>query len=1010
MSSQTFEYLKNNKSIIVQAGAGAGKTTELTELVYKYLNNFYSKNKTWPKIVVCTFTRKATHELRERVMKKALQENDLQVLKFVQTSPDLQITTLHGIFLRYLKTSGGLINLSNNFKVCEDYELVKDYKFVFQNLIKTDKQFSTIYDNLIATISVSELINYFISHMQFKFYCTNLESINLENLMLELNEQVKKLQKDISELLQIIDDANQKVWRDWLLALSFTDKSVKQLSENNLDSFFMQLREHKPPRITKSTDPACIELKESICDRIAKILKHHNYLNFSKNINCHRTFDYCSDKFVNAWLERLVSVNKLPINCIELATMLCVQKDEAATQAFSKQWNVWFVDEYQDTSLIQTKILDKLIGHSSRYLVGDPQQSIYLFRGANENVFSNKQKSIANAQGLLKEKLINYRSNSGVLDFINSLAVVLGKKFKQMQFPGSDDDSKLIDFGGSAPVTFFQSASAKAEQTVIVDQILALNRLVNDLAEICILARTNKDLYEIANVLKQNNVPVFVNQSDSFLLKQEVQDVLSVLRFLVTPDDSLNLIRLCGSPWINIDYNQIHKQKNISLWAALSQNDSNASVQELKQALKLKETLGELKVWWYLVQRYKIISYYQNLDQTGQAVANIWKIYEDVSSRQKSESSFSFNAFFEKITTQIKQNSSIQQAVPIEFTNNEAQSGFVQLMTIHASKGLQFKHVFLIGCNKPYRFQNAGFWIAEDENGLWSVLSENIDKSQDQVSFKNFVYHNIENNLKQKEIEEYYRLLYVAVTRAIVSIKLFSVGKISNNSWSEKINQIPDSNFLQKRQLRDSTETELTFETKQVVKQEPSSKNVSIPDLINKNAATDQSISYTKRKNVNKESENLNIESLMKIQKGISIHSHLERSSQLTDAALKSHFEKFENGLLLNVHQKGFKEWSFSYLFEQQKIRGQIDLWYKDSNNHVYVVDYKTGSQAYIEKAFQQLRFYAFALHKLKKVNLSDKISLIVTFPLEGVSEKREAPEFQELEKEISNFLSDISD
>jgi ATP-dependent helicase/nuclease subunit A len=114
--STTPEPIKLDQSIIVRAGAGAGKTTALTEHVLDVAREFRKTQDRYPRIVVTTFTKKATQELKERLVLLALKKHH-DLLEFVNSSSALKISTIHGILDQFLRQYGGAIELDPSFSV-----------------------------------------------------------------------------------------------------------------------------------------------------------------------------------------------------------------------------------------------------------------------------------------------------------------------------------------------------------------------------------------------------------------------------------------------------------------------------------------------------------------------------------------------------------------------------------------------------------------------------------------------------------------------------------------------------------------------------------------------------------------------------------------------------------------------------------------------------------------------------------------------------------------------------
>ena len=107
---------------IVRAGAGAGKTTKLVSQVFDVASEFKKKYERLPQVVVCTFTRKATQELRERLTIKSFDQTDFELVNYVSSSSHIHISTIHGVLHLFLSKYGHLLNLDNDFQLINDSE------------------------------------------------------------------------------------------------------------------------------------------------------------------------------------------------------------------------------------------------------------------------------------------------------------------------------------------------------------------------------------------------------------------------------------------------------------------------------------------------------------------------------------------------------------------------------------------------------------------------------------------------------------------------------------------------------------------------------------------------------------------------------------------------------------------------------------------------------------------------------------------------------------------------
>jgi ATP-dependent helicase/nuclease subunit A len=114
-----------------------------------------------------------------------------------------------------------------------------------------------------------------------------------------------------------------------------------------------------------------------------------------------------------------------------------------------------------------------------------------------------------------------------------------------------------------------------------------------------------------------------------------------------------------------------------------------------------------------------------------------------------------------------------------------------------------------------------------------------------------------------------------------------------------------------------------------------------------------------------------------------------------------SYMAEDQDGLWLDIIRRGEVEFGMAVQFEGKLIQGQIDLWGEDSQGLIWIVDYKTGSTSYREKAFYQLQIYCWALQKIKKIEAHKTVNLAVIYPFSKMTLVRQAPSLVEIEKEL---------
>ncbi|MCB0367995.1 MAG: UvrD-helicase domain-containing protein, partial [Bdellovibrionales bacterium] len=196
MSSPTLELKK-----IIKAGAGAGKTTTLVNRLYEYFVLFRQVNKKNPKVIVTTFTKKATQELRERLLKKAIQEEDEEFFRVINNKKLIHISTIHGVLHLAIKENLTRLGLRSDLQVISDGEEKHIYHQQIRNLLLSDSS----YDDLLNVYSLNDVVDFCVNYYfhqsldgEITFF---LESEYKEKVYSQINEILKDLQHSTEKLI-----------------------------------------------------------------------------------------------------------------------------------------------------------------------------------------------------------------------------------------------------------------------------------------------------------------------------------------------------------------------------------------------------------------------------------------------------------------------------------------------------------------------------------------------------------------------------------------------------------------------------------------------------------------------------------------------------------------------------------------------------------------------------------------------------------------------------------------
>lgn len=421
-------------------------------------------------------------------------------------------------------------------------------------------------------------------------------------------------------------------------------------------------------------------------------------------------------------------------------------RNDSIRSHYQSRFQHILVDEFQDTSTLQYKWLCLLAkGGAKIFAVGDDDQSIYSFRGANVKNITNFVSAYAHSTVIKLEQ--NYRSYGHILKSANTLiannSTRLGKKLWTEQ-------------GNGNPVHVVEHCSDILESQWLSKEILTLVSGEKLNSDIAILYRNNAQSNIVEHALFSAGIPYKVRAGLRFFERQEIKHALAYLRLILNPNDDVSWMRVVNFPTRGIGSRTIEQQINVarslnlSLHAALPYMSGKNVCKLLRfsnlltdislktQHLSLTATIE------YTLEASGLLAYYQR--EEGERLENLRQLITDAvifSSKENLEEleldRYLYNRFLESRnipsgTNMPEKPTNLEMflaytAMETESSCRSLESSTVQLMTIHAAKGLEFNTVFVIGL----------------EEGL---------------------FPNENNSHEIKKLEEERRLMYVAMTRS----------------------------------------------------------------------------------------------------------------------------------------------------------------------------------------------------------------------------------------------------
>jgi ATP-dependent helicase/nuclease subunit A len=1027
VSSPTPRDLKSANPVlvetIVRAGAGAGKTRALVQRVSSLYEHFQNSEQRSPRLVVCTFTRKATQELRERLIRNALQSQSAGFLEFVQNSTQLHISTIHGVLSMFLRQAAHHIGLNPSF------EIVSSEKSgaLFRRTIRASMRDNVDFEGLLDTYSMTQIVSYCREYFDLRLMGQDVVIPTEAGCERLFTARMEALGRTVQTLIEDIDSvaAGEAKWTKYTAGLAELLPKLKfetwtKLSVEEREDLSFPRRPNRPSATASKPSPVGEDLYARLDDAIeglAQLQKPTWDPQFWKVVEAsHSALNRMAASMYEVIFRTKLAEGLIDYADLESFSLYVVKNHPQLAQLFSEEWDQWLVDEFQDTSPSQVALIEALKGKSPAFYVGDPQQSIYLFRGAQVGVFSSKEQQIVEQQGIHTELLRNYRSQPELLSFMNWTFSNSGPPFKSMVPREEKGEEEAAAAAAATPCARLHLLADDEQQSrelancvfELMDQGVGLN-------EICILARANSQLNKLSRDLRKAGIPCLVHASGGFARRREVLDGLSIAMFVLNPFDDLNLVRLLRSPGYHVpdwELMLLGKTKG-AVWDKLK--TLSASVSSLTTCPAIVEVFGRLQK---VLERSSQIGFYHTVeteilrsglidssyqeDSTGQREANIWKLLSMLRKADLKEGETPM-ALVDRLL--FEEEGLVEADAAAALAPDR-----LNLMTVHLSKGLEFDHVLLPYANKaPQLTRHRDLLVANTDDGRSELLVATWNPVTQGATLPPSARAAIED-LNQREQSESERLLYVALTRAKRSVRVFGVGKVVSGSWMDRPHWTQPLESIQE-------DAETTFEI-------PSSPAFGVHvlkrarPLLERKFFADEARVIRPPWSILPASENaapLETKKLGSIPDFVSRLRAGDRGNRFHELMQACRYQSFEAAVQLaaerfpddinraqqalrylqqqtdfpwgQLMQTGFSEYGFAFEAEGKLQNRRIDLW-GVVDEKIWMIDYKTGPSSQAEIAFEQLQAYAQRLAPiLNSRGLGNlPLTLVATFPFERVS------------------------
>lgn len=555
--------------------------------------------------------------------------------------------------------------------------------------------------------------------------------------------------------------------------------------------------------------------------------------------------------FSQAYLEAKRKENAFEFSDIAHFAIEILEKYPDIQEAYQEKYHEVMVDEYQDNNHMQERMLELLANGHNRFMVGDIKQSIYRFRQADPLIFNQKFKDYQENPELGRLILLkeNFRSQSEVLDATNSIfthlmdeeigdilyddshRLLAGSDRQKEEYP--ENRAQIILYDSSASPELEEESDQKDDSSqvpqlspgqikIVAKEIIRLHETENvAFSDITLLvsSRTRND--NIFRTFNQFGIPLVADGGqENYLQSVEMMVMLDTLRTINNPLNDYALVALLKSPMFAFDEDQLARialqdsseEFTESFYKKMlnSQLKTGKNAQLISHELssKIDFFINQLKNWRQFAQKHSLYDliwhiynqrFYFDFVATGpkgeQAQANLYALAIRASQFEKAgyKGLSRFITMIDRILETENDLADVDVAKPKDAVN---------VMTIHKSKGLEFKYVFILNCDQKFGFQDLKAPAIMDRHQGIGIkyladFKSYLDAQQFssvKVSLETLPYQVIRKAVKRATLSEQMRLLYVAMTRA--EKKLYLVGKGQKEKLVDKFEDQRQDNHL----------------------------------------------------------------------------------------------------------------------------------------------------------------------------------------------------------------------
>ncbi len=819
------------KHISVTAGPGSGKTTVLVE---RYLHVLREHNLSIDQIVAITFTNRAANEMRERlraslnlILRTETTEKRKRWLNYKRTLDGAVITTIHGFYARLLREFPVEARIDPQFLLLDEHRAAMLLESIVEEVLS---EFISGGHVEISRLTLGVGRSKLAAALAQLYRDVRGQGLTLEKLAL----QTAQVHATMEDHARALSDLNGR------MSSFLATRRNTAAARNNHDQLSIAWADVQKTLETIPSHESLADYCRSVegfrdvrpraLAPIAERVKELDTLVWGKNLSG-RVPQVCLDLFASQYALEIVSVltridqrlneekqrlSALDFDDLEVRTLALLERPEVLTRA-TERYKFFLVDEFQDTNGLQRQLLERLVLSKQRndanlFIVGDRKQSIYAFRGADVDVFREMTATLEAAGGESKSLPLNFRSQPPLINFFNHLFSRLFQiptevpprqveKLEQLGYVNHENSQarrELRDSGPLVELLIATKASAQDDPQLeqesrmldakqLAQRITTLTQTYPDLkfSDIALLFRAMTHTYIYESVFRRANIPYQTVLGRGFYEREEITDLIQLLRFLDNKTDEIALAAVLRSPLCGISDNALlalraaprldevngsDPARSLSLtrklYTALRQHRDIAFINEdehelLDRAANLISRLISRRHHYsiedllrFAVDQSEYMTVIAANFDGAQRLANVQRLFTLAGRFERSGNHLIRD--FVRYVEEFEAIGSRESEGQIDESANA-----VRLMTIHQAKGLEFPVVIIPDLQRLSRVSSDNWVLLDRHEGLTLKVPDGRGKLVAGCTFSEFEKRNA-----LREQFESMRLLYVAATRA----------------------------------------------------------------------------------------------------------------------------------------------------------------------------------------------------------------------------------------------------